>query len=60
MSDEIKIANIIQFNKSKATDEFSNYIPISLSPSISKKLGKVVSRRTYDFIQKNNILNNNQ
>ena len=46
MPDEIKIAQIIPISKSKATDEFSNYRPISLLSSISKILGKVVYRRT--------------
>jgi len=39
VSDEIKIANVICVCKSKAIDEFSNYRPISLLPSISKTLG---------------------
>ena len=52
--DELKI---IPVHKSNAKDDFS---PISLLPSISKILGKVVYKRTFHFIQTNKILNNNQ
>ena len=57
---ELKIAKIIPVHKSKAKDDISNYRPISLLPSISKILGKVIYKRTFHFIQSNNILNNNQ
>ena len=40
VSDEIKIEKVITAYKSKATDEYFNYIPISLLPSIYKILGK--------------------
>ena len=58
--DELKIAKIIPVHKSKAKEDISNYRPISLLPSISKILGKVVYKRTFHFIQTNKILNNNQ
>ena len=58
--DELKIAKIIPVHKSNAKDDISNYRPISLLPSISKILGKVVYKRTFHFIQSNKILNNNQ
>ena len=57
---ELKIENIIPVPKSNAKDDISNYRPISLLPSISKILGKVVYKRTFHFIQTNKILNNNQ
>ena len=47
-------------HKSNVKDDISNYRPISLLPSISKILGKVVYKRTFRFIQSNKILNNNQ
>ena len=58
--DELKIAKIIPVHKSNAKDDISNYRPISLLPSISKILGKVIYKRTFHFIQSNTILNNNQ
>ena len=58
--DEIKMAIIIRVYKSKAKNEFSNYRPTSLLPTISKILEKVVHSRTYDFLQTNNIFNENQ
>ena len=56
----MKIAKIIPVHKSNAKDDISNYRPISLLPSISKILGKVVYKRTFHFIETNKILNNNQ
>ena len=47
--DELKIAKIVPVYKSKAKNEFCNYRPISLLPSISKILGRVVYKRTYAF-----------
>ena len=58
--DELKIAKIIPVHKSNAKDDISNYRSISLLPSISKILGKIVYKRTFYFIQSNKILNNNQ
>ena len=52
--------DIIPVHKSNAKDDISNYRPISLLPSISKILGKVIYKRTFHFIQSNKILNNNQ
>ena len=56
-------SKVIRVYKSTAKDEFPNYIlyqPILLLPSISRILRKVVHRRTYDFVQGNNPLNNDQ
>ena len=56
-------SKVIRVYKSKAKDEFHNdilYQPILLLPSISRILRKVVHRRTYDFVQGNNTLNNDQ
>ena len=58
--DELEIAKIIHFHKSNTKDDISNYRPISLLPSISKTLGKVVYKRTFHFIQTNTILSNNR
>ena len=53
--DELKIAKFIPIHKSNAKDDISNYRPISFLPSIFKILGKVVYKRTFHFIQTNNI-----
>lgn len=55
-----KIAKIVPIYKSKSKDTFSNYRPISLLPSISKILEKVVHKQTYNFLMKNDIMNKNQ
>ena len=56
--DELKITKIITDLSIK--DDISNYRPISLLPSVSKILGKIVHKRTFHFLQSNKILNNNQ
>ena len=48
--DELKIVKIILVHRSNAKDDISNYRPISLLPSISKILGKIVYKRTFHFI----------
>ena len=58
--DELKIAKLIPVHKSNGKGDISNYRPISLLPSISKILGKVIYKMTFHFIQSNKILNNNQ
>ena len=58
--DELKISTIVPVHKSRAKDDISNYRPISVLPSISKILEKVVNKRIFDFNQTHKILNNNQ
>ena len=57
---EMKIAKIIPVFKSKEKVHFSNYRPISLLPTLSKILEKVVYKRLYKFLLQNNILFNSQ
>ncbi len=47
--DSQKIAKVIPIYKAKSKDNFSNYRPISLLPTISKILEKVVHKRLYHF-----------
>ena len=49
--DELKVAKTIPVHKSNAKDDISNYRPISLLPSISTILGKVVYKMTFHFVQ---------
>ena len=51
MPDALKIAKIIPIYKSKETDQFKNYRPISLLPSISKIFEKIVYKRLYHFMK---------
>ena len=54
--DLMKVAEIVPLHK--GGDEFlcNNYRPISLLITISKILEKVIYKRTYSFLEKNNIL----
>ena len=56
----MKIAKVIPIYKSKGKKEMSNYRPISLLPSTSKILEKLVHKRLYSFCDSNKILYNNQ
>ena len=58
--DLMKTAKVIPIFKSKAKDDLSNYRPISILPTISKILEKVVHKRLYQFIKKSNIIYQNQ
>ena len=54
----MKYADITPLYKSKCKYETTNYRPISLLITISKILEKVVYKRTYYFLEDNNILYN--
>ena len=58
--DLLKIAKVNPIFKKDDPNEISNYRPISLLPSISKVLEKIVYNRLHKFITKHNILNSNQ
>ena len=44
-----KIAKVVPIYKSKDKEQFTNYRPISLLPSVSKLLEKIVHKRVYYF-----------
>jgi len=48
--DILKIAKVIPIYKSKDSQHYANYRPISLLPVISKLLGKVVHTKLYSFM----------
>ena len=56
----MKYADITPLYKSKCKYETTNYRPISLLLTISKILEKVVYKRTYHFLEDNQILYNSQ
>ena len=58
--DSLKLAKVIPIYKAKARENLSNYRPISLLPSISKFLEKIVHKRLYFFLELNKILIDNQ
>ena len=57
---EMKIARVVPIFKSGDRDHFSNYRPVSVLPIFSKLLERVVYNRIYNFINKFNILFDNQ
>ena len=56
----LKIAKVTPIFKSGDNQTFSNYRPISILPSVSKILEKIMYVRLYDFIASNNILSPHQ
>ena len=58
--DLLKIAKVNPIFKKDNPHEISNYRPISILPSLSKVLEKIVYDRLYKFLDKYNILNSNQ
>ena len=58
--DIMKCAKVIPIYKAKQTDQFSNYRPISLLPSLSKILERVVHKRVYSFLSLNNVFYESQ
>ena len=58
--EEIKLAKIVPIYKSKDPTYFINYRQISLLPSMSKVLEKVIYKRLYSYISVNKILYHSQ
>ena len=58
--DAMKIAEVIPLYKNKEMDAIISYRPISLLITTSKVLEKIVYKRTYSYLEKNNILDNSQ
>ena len=58
--DMMKQAEVTPLYKGKEMDARINYRPISLLITISKILGKIVYKRLYSFLNKNNIMFSSQ
>ena len=58
--DNMKLADISPLFKGGNRHVLNNYRPISLLPTISKLLEKLVYARTYNFLDQKNILYNSQ
>ena len=54
--DKLKIAKVIALHKKGATDDPSNYRPISLLFVFSKIFEKIIHKRLYNFPEVNDIL----
>ena len=58
--EKLKIAKVVPIFKKGQTDSLNNYRPISLLPSLSKILERLVYTRTLIFLNKCNILSDSQ
>lgn len=58
--EKLKIAKIIPIFKSGKTEEIASYRPISLLPSFSKIFEKVVYRQMIQYLEGNNLLDDQQ
>ena len=55
-TDKPKIAKVIALHKKGATDDPSNYRPISLLSVFSKIFEKIMHKRLYNFLELNDVL----
>ena len=53
--DDLKIAKVLPIFKKKKQDEFENYRPISILPSLSKIFEKVVNNQILKYFTDNNL-----
>ena len=56
----LKIAKVNPVYKKEDPHEISNFRPISILPSISKILEKIIHKRLHNFLNIHKLLNNNQ
>ena len=59
-SDSMKISRIVQIFKAGSKNTLNNYRPISILPQFSNVLEKLFENRSLNFVEKNNVLNDNQ
>ena len=58
--DQLKVARVVPIHKKECKDNFTNYRPISVLPGFSKILERLVFNRCISFLNKHNILFQNQ
>ena len=58
--DQLKIARVVPINKKESKHNFTNYRPISVLPGLFKILERLVFNRCISFLNKHNILFENQ
>ena len=56
----MKLADVVPLHKGKKADFINNYRPISLLLTISKLIEKIMYKRTYDFLNNNNLIFSSQ
>ena len=56
----LKLANVIPLHKKGPRNVAANYRPISILPSFSKIIEKIVYKRVYNYLMKFSILSNDQ
>ena len=54
--DALKIAKVVPIHKGNSISRVSNYLPISILPTISKVFKKLIYTRTISFLTKHSIL----
>ena len=52
---KLKVGKVVALHKKGASDNPSNYRPISLSSVFSKIIGKLMHKRLYDFLEIHNV-----
>jgi hypothetical protein len=55
-----KVAKVIPIYKNGNPQEYNNYRPISLLPTISKVIEKIIAKQTLDYLSENNLLHTDQ
>jgi hypothetical protein len=58
--DEMKIARVIPLFKAEDRDVFTNYRPVSILPSFSKFIERIIYNRFLEYFNKYNILSDKQ
>ena len=54
--DAMKVAKVVPIHKKNSPEVFGNYRPVSVLPTFSKILERIVHNRCYNFLLKNNVL----
>ena len=54
--DDMKVAKVVPIYKKDSPQQFGNYRPVSVLPTFSKILERIIHNRCYDFLVKRDIL----
>ena len=53
---KLKVGKVVALHKKGASDNPSNYRPISLLSAFSKIIGKLMHKRLFDFLEINDVI----